>query len=144
LTTNEQRALGTGQVYDFDLNDYGVQPDYEKEFLNGKVLYIHGLSESSFDGDFATPARSVLHTWPSDPAGIAPWGSFFSEDSPIVRQTEEMQRKGKVPFVARLVLKNSEKHKGQTYWTMERYTLQWDANGVLVDPNAAPQEKKLK
>lgn len=123
-------------VYDFDLNDFGNQPEYDKEFLNGKVLIIHGVSEAIFEGSFEKGARSLLHSWPSEPRNIAPWGALLSEDSPAIKQTQAMQDRGKVPFVARVVLKDSQAHKGQTYWTLEPYRLQYNSDGNLVDPNA--------
>lgn len=133
-------ALGSGQLYDFDLNDFGVQPDYAKDFLNGKVLIIHGVSESAFEGEFEKSARSLLHSWPTElgSASTIVYGALLSEDSPAIRQAEEMQRKGKTPFIARLRMVPSKAHKNQTYWTMERALLQYDADGRVVDPNLEP------
>jgi hypothetical protein len=146
VTDQQNLALPASGLYDFDLNDFGVQPDYDKEFLNGKVLIIHGVSDSVFEGDFNTPARSLLHSWPTDfysgngSQELPPYGVLMSDDSPAIRQARDMQAKGKVPFVARLRMQASQKHRGQTYWTMERAaSLQWDQNGNLVDPNAEPQ-----
>lgn len=143
--TNDQLALG-GTLYDFDLNDFGVQPDYQKEYLDGKVLIISGVSESTFEGDFQKPARSLLHNFPMDwSKGLAPFGALMQEDSPAIRQASEMQAKGKAPFVARLVKRDSAAHKGQSYWTLEKAdALQYDADGVIVDPNvyAEPTSEK--
>lgn len=138
----DNRALvqGSDVLYDFDLNDFGVQPDYDKEYLNGKVLIIHGVSESEFEGDFAVPAKSLLHSWPAQYYGNGSpvvYGALMSGDSPAIRQAEDMVKKGKTPFVARLKMQPSARHKGQTYWTLERAeTLQFNAEGELIDPNA--------
>lgn len=134
-------AMG-GALYDFDLNDFGVQPDYDKEFLNGKILIVIGVSEATFEGDFQQSARSLLHLLPPDWAnGMAPFGALLSENSPAIQQAAEMQQKGKVPFVARLRKIPSERHRGQTYWTLEKApSLQYDSEGRLVDPNAGEQE----
>jgi hypothetical protein len=34
----------------------------------------------------------------------------------------------------------SQRHKGQTYWTLEKApSLQWDQEGNIVDPNDTPE-----
>lgn len=143
-TTAPVPALPPGEAYDFDLNDFGQVPDYDKSYLDGKVLVIHGVSEAVFEGDYQTPARSLLHSWPveywkSSETGqmLEPYGALLSEDSPAIRQAKDMQKRGRVPFLARLRIKDSTLHKGQTYWTMEKAPpKQYDERGEYVDPNA--------
>jgi hypothetical protein len=113
--------LETGEsVYDYG-TEFGEQPSWTKEDLNGQPIVIRGLSEEVFEAGYQVAARSVLHTLPEEPEGTTPWGMFFSDDSPIVRQTRERIRKGRVPFIAVLRKRPSELHKGQSYWTLERY-----------------------
>lgn len=129
--------LDTYQGYDFDLGDFGNQPDYTKDDLDGKVIIVYGVSQATFDsGQFQTGAKSLLHKLPNEDADIAPYGMMFSESSPVIRQAAEMEAAGKVPFMARLVKKGSKQNKGQSYWTLERApSLQFDTNGNALDPN---------
>lgn len=138
-------AMG-GALYDFEENDFGTQPDYDKDFVEGKVLIISGVSEATFEGDFAKPARSLLHNLPlSWSAGEAPFGLLMQEDSPAIQQASAQQEKGKVPFVARLRKVDSQRHKGQSYWTLEKApSLQYDEHGILIDPNAPAEIANAK
>jgi hypothetical protein len=114
--------LDTGeQVYEYFGSDFGIQPDWSKEELEGQGLIIRGLSEETFKGDFDIPARSVLYNVIDDPEGTEPWGMFFSEGSPVIQQVQRQLAKGRVPFIATIRSKKSESHKGQSYWTLERW-----------------------
>lgn len=142
-------ALPTGGVYDFDLNDFGLQPEIEKEDLSGKVVFVHGVSNATFQSeDYDQPAKSLLWNWPTDDDATNPngwhWGLMLSVDSPAIKQVQQMVERGRTPFVAKLVKKESERHKNQTYWTLERYVMQYDSDGRLVDPNEAVIGRKAK
>ena len=130
--------LATGEeVLEYSGSDYGNQPEWSKEFLQGKGLIIRGLSEDTYQADGSTmyPARSVLYNLlEEDPNPSEPWGMFFSdlgldsdgkekrETSTVVKQVRsELRRNGGRPFIVTIQYKDSEAHKGQGYWTLQRF-----------------------
>jgi hypothetical protein len=140
-----QRALATPE-YEFDLNDFGIQPEWDKEDIIGIGIRIHGLSESQFEGAFAQPARSVLYNLLTDSLDMPPYGMLFSEGSVILKHVEAMVKRGHVPFRAVLRKKESQQHKGQSYWYLDKYVQQYDQNGepILRKPGDNGQVKKGK
>src|ERR1043165_3299500 len=120
-------------IYDFDLNDFGLQPEWEKEALEGIGIVIKGLSESQFEGDFDRPARSVLYNLMFESQQEQPYGMFFSEDSVVVRHVKTMVERGHIPFRAVLRRKESQSRKGfNPYWYLDKYVQQYGADGEPV------------
>ena len=112
------------EVFLFEASDFGNQPDWTKESLDGEPILIRGLSQDFFEGDFGQ-ARSILYNVRTDTKETEPWGMFFQwepNQAPIFGQIEKyLKRGGRFPFIAVLRSKKSEAHKGQAYWILEPY-----------------------
>lgn len=138
-----------GGLYDFDLNDFGVEPDFDKAEMNGKVIIVHGVSEAVMQrAEYPKGARSLLWNFPTDIDAFDPdgthYGMLLSEDSLPIKNTLTMMQRGRVPFPARIVYRQKESNKAQSYWMFERVLIQYDADGTLVDPNEPIIGKKAK
>lgn len=118
------------EVYGFEASDFGNQPTWTKEELDGQPIIIRGLSTDTFDSDMGS-ARSVKYTLPTEPANQEPWGMFFSVESTIIQQVSKAISAGRYPFIAVLRKKESTLHRGQTYWTLEKYVRPANATPVL-------------
>jgi hypothetical protein len=118
-------------VTDLEYGQFGNQPDWTKEELNGKVLIIVGVSVDKFEGEFDTPARSLLHYMPDeDRTKIDPWGLLLSENSPaITRALGQLEKNGGRPFYARLIKKQGKKYP---YWVLESARAVYNENGQLA------------
>jgi len=117
--------LATGEeVAEFVESSFGVQPEWSKEDLVGQMLIIRGLSDETWQqiGSNFPPARSILYSVDTDQPGDESWGMMFSDNSPIIEQVRrQFRRNGGKPFVATLQSRDSEAHKGQTYWILTKY-----------------------
>ena len=133
-------------VYDFDENDLGEIPEFTKEELNGAVIYVHGVSNRAFEGEYGTPAYSLLWNLYGDADAANPnswhYGLLLSESSLPIQMTRRMSERGRLPFLAVLVKQDKKGTKGQTYWNLERYVQRFDATGAPVNPNASLLEKR--
>ena len=142
LANYDDMMANEGMVYDFDLGDFGNQLEFDKDELDGKVVIVRGVSESEFTGNFQTPARSLLFNFLDDPKNIDAWGAFFTADSPIIHQAQEMIRKGHVPFYAQIVKVQSQRNRGYTYWTLKRAQMRFNQSGQPVEALADGGKKK--
>jgi|KBSMisStaDraftv2_1062788.scaffolds.fasta_scaffold01203_26 hypothetical protein len=124
--------VDTGEeVAEFTGSDFGNQPEWTKEDLEGQGIIFRGLSTEIYkpEGSSFPPARSVLYNLVTDDRDTEPWGMFFSDegnDSPktstIIKQVRsEFRKNGGRPFLATIVNVQSEAHKGQSYWKLAKY-----------------------
>ena len=54
------------EIGEFDYGDLGNIPQIDKNEYNGKVIIVTGVSDGKFEGEFDTPARSILHYMPEN------------------------------------------------------------------------------
>jgi len=134
-------------VYDFDENDLGEVSEFTKDELNGAVIYVHGVSNRSFDnGEYGKPAYSLLWNLMGDANAADPngwhYGLLMSEDSLPIVMTRRMAERGRLPFLATLVKVDKKSVKGQTYWNLIRYVERFGADGNPINPNESLLGKK--
>lgn len=122
---------GADEVTDLEFGQFGNIPTWTKEELNGKVIVVVGVSTEKFEGEFDTPARSLLHYMPDeDRTATNPWGLLLSEGSPaITRALGQMEKNGNKPFFARLVKKQGRKYP---YWNLEAVRVVYNQEGQIA------------
>jgi hypothetical protein len=117
------------EIGEFDFGDLGNIPEISKEAYSGKVIVIVGISEGTFEGEFDTPAKSILHYMPEDDRAFNPWGLLLSETSPAVKQAQgQLAKNGGKPFYARVVKKMGSKFP---YWTLEPVKVVFTQDGQI-------------
>lgn len=107
-------------VYDVgEVLDRGVQPDFEKDSLNGQTVMIFGIKGPE---DFPMgPVYFVLLKRAVDPREAEPWGVMFpASNRPMIPTILDMATRGRLPFPAVLRLRASESNKGYEYWDIAR------------------------
>jgi len=112
------RAEVTDTVYDMGaVINRGNIPDFDKESLNNQNVTVIGIS-----GPEEFPMGNVyflLIYRDQDPRTIDAWGILIPETSPAAKRALAMAKGGYLPFRAKMVLKASQSHKGQSYWNLE-------------------------
>jgi hypothetical protein len=117
------------EIGEFDYGDLGIIPEMDKNAYNGKVIVIVGISDGTFEGEFETPAKSILHYMPEDDRSFGPWGLLLSESSPAIRQAKgQLQKNGNKPFYARLLKVMGGKFP---YWKLEPVRLVFTDQGQI-------------
>jgi hypothetical protein len=117
------------EIGEFDFGDLGNIPEIDKNEYNGKVIIIVGVSAGSFEGEFDTPAKSLLHYMPEDDQAFNPWGLLLSESSPAIRQAKgQLEKSGGKPFYARIMKKMGNKFP---YWTLEPVKVVFNQDGQI-------------
>jgi len=117
------------EIGEFDFGDLGNIPEIDKNAYNGKVIVIVGVSDGKFEGEFDTPARSILHYMPEDDRAFGPWGLLLSENSPAIRQAlGQLEKNGGKSFYARLVKKQGNKFP---YWALEPVKVVFTQEGQI-------------
>jgi len=145
------------EIGNLDFGQFGNQPLWSKEDLNGKVIVVVGVSTEKFEGEFDTPARSLLHYMPDEERDYnEPWGLLLSENSPaITRALGQLEKNGGKPFYARLLKKQGRKYP---YWNIEAVRAVYNdsgqiagfrvTDGTIIDnteaPLAMPERKERK
>jgi hypothetical protein len=124
------------EVAEYVGSEFGNQPEWSKEDLEGQGIIFRGLSAETFhpEGSTFPPARSVLYNLVSDERDTDPWGMFYSDygllpdgkedprNSTIIKQVRsEFRKNGGRPFLATIQQVQSEAHKGQSYWKLAKY-----------------------
>jgi hypothetical protein len=135
------------ELFSFDQGDLGkIMPEAKSFLAPGKVIIVWGVSEATVDnGEFDKPARSLFWNLPTDERafeGDNYWGLLLSEDALPIRDTQKMVERNRVPFAAHISLRPKVNSKGQSYWVMKRFDLQYNADGSVHDPNAENVGKK--
>jgi len=117
------------EIGEFDYGDLGNIPEIDKNQYNGKVIVVVGVSEGTFEGEFDTPARSLLHYMPEDDQAFNPWGLLLSETSPAIKLAQgQLQKNGGKPFYARIVKKMGTKFP---YWVLEPVKVVFTSEGQI-------------
>lgn len=118
-------------VGEFSFGDLGNIPELDKEKYNGKVIVVVGVSDAEFEGEYGTPARSLLHYMPGENRSANdPWGLLLGSNSPAITQAlGQLNSNGEKPFYARIVKVQGRKYP---YWTLEGVRPVFNTDGQLA------------
>lgn len=117
------------EIGNLEYGQFGNIPDISKEQYNGKVIVVVGVSTETFEGEFETGAKSLLHYMPDEDRTNEPWGLLLGEKSPaITRAQGQLEKNGGRPFYARLI-----KVQGRTfpYWNLEAVRAVYNTDGQV-------------
>lgn len=122
---NEPEEIG-----ELEYGQFGNIPEMDKNEYNGKVIVVVGVSLDSFQGEFDTPAKSILHYMPDEDRTNEPWGILLGETSPAVKlASAQLEKNGGRPFYARLVKKQGNKFP---YWVLEPVKAVFNTEGQVA------------